>query len=258
MKKIFTGAFCVLAAVLCPAQEGNSGPIFAADFDSFSPRASFAAGDAAAGGLKTGLEERKFPGVAGKGNAVCLKAAERITWSAHKNFDPRHGTVSFWIAPQEWNYEKKGLTTFFETRFGEYYFAVYEENKYGTFSFVICTFKPKYREIGQVRFRMPAKEWKMGVWHKIDAVWDENMMALYFDGALAKTFSKNPCRFSAPVRFPGTAPGRWMQLGWGTRLAVQDTTAFDDLKIYDRVLSADEIKREYEKVFPAKTPADGK
>lgn len=246
MKKVFAGAVLCIAAALSGAAEKENGLIFSADFDKLSAQAGFAAGKSENGGIKSDLSARKFSGVAGKGNAVCLKATERISWSAYKNFDPQQGTISFWIAPQKWEYTKKGLTTFFETRFGKYYFGIYEENRYGTFSFVICTYQPKYVEIGQVRFRMPAKDWQMGKWHKINAVWNDKMMALYLDGVPAKTYSKNPCTFSKPVQFPATAPGRWMQLGWGHK-TLQDSTAFDDFKIYNRVLSVAEIKEAYEK-----------
>ena len=258
MKKLLSGVFCAFLTALCTAQDKDPALIFSADFDNYSAKASFASGKAENGGISQDLSLRMFPGVAGKGNAVNLKATERISYSAYKNFDPRQGTVSFWMAPQAWNYSKKGLTTFFETRFGEYYFGIYEEHQYNTFSFVICTFKPKYREIGHVRFTMSKKDWAMKRWHKIDAVWNDKMMALYLDGGLVKPlpYTKNPYLFSHQVKFPATAPNRAMQIGWGTRLKVQDTTAFDDFKIYDRVLSASEIKLEYEKKFPRK--ADGK
>jgi len=254
MKKSFAGVFCALFSVLCLAQERDPALIFSADFDDYTTKASYAAGAPGGAGISADLSLRMYPGVAGKGNAVSLKAGECITWSAYKNFDPRQGTVSFWLAPRSWNREKKGLHTFFETRFGEYYFAVYEENKYGTFSFVICTFKPKYREIGQVRFAMSKKDWTMKRWHKIDAVWNEKTMALYLDGALVKPlpYTKNPHLIARPVKFPETAPGRRMQLGWGRPVA-EDTTAFDDLMIYDRMLTAAEIKLEYEKKIPRKT-----
>ncbi|MBR2911655.1 MAG: hypothetical protein IKC05_08585 [Lentisphaeria bacterium] len=258
MKKFYAAAFCAALTILCAAQERDPALIFAADFDNYSAKADFAAGKPENGGISQDLSLRMFPGVAGKGNSVNLKATERISYSAYKNFDPRQGTVSFWMAPQAWNYSKKGLTTFFETRFGEYYFGIYEEHQYNTFSFVICTFKPKYREIGHVRFTMPKKDWAMKRWHKIDAVWNDKMMALYLDGGLVKPlhYTKNPYLFTHPVKFPATAPNRAMQIGWGTRLKVQDTTAFDDLKIYDRVLSASEIKLDYEKKIPRKN--DGK
>ena len=248
MKKLLSGVFCAFLTVLCTAQEKDPALIFSADFDNYSAKASHAAGKFENSGIKQDLSLRMFPGVAGKGNAVNLKANERITYSAYKNFDPRQGTVSFWLSPQAWNYDKKGLASFFETRFGEYYFGIYEENKYGTFSFVICTFKPKYREIGQVRFTMSKKAWAMKRWHKIDAVWNNKMMALYLDGGLVKPlpYTKNPCLFSRQVEFPETAPGRWMQLGWGHK-TLQDSTAFDDFKIYNRVLSVAEIKEAYEK-----------
>ena len=249
MKKFYAAAFCAVLTILCAAQEkDNSGLIFSANFDNFSAEADFASGKAENGSLKSDLSARKFSGVAEKGNAVCLKGSERITWSANKNFNPQQGTVSFWISPRKWNYNKKGLASFFETRFGKYLFAIYEENNYGTFSFVICTYSPKYTEIGQVRFRMPAKNWQMGVWHKIDAVWNNKMMLIYLDGVPAV---KKPCNFSKAADFPATGPGRWMILGWGKK-GMEDETAFDDLKIYNRVLTAAEIKSEYEKVIPAK------
>ena len=225
--------------------------IFEADFDKYTASPGKAAGSTAVSGISPDLSLRMFPGAAGKGNAVKLKASERIIYKAHKNFNSRQGTVSFWLAPQEWNPAKKGLSVFFKTTLGKYTFVIYEERQYQVFSFVIVSYKPKYREIGKVRLDMSKGDWKPGVWRKIDAVWNERMMALYLDGSLAKPrrWNKNPCLFDKAMDFQQPGPATPMQLGWGNKNC-QDVTAFDDLKIYDRVLSADEIKFKYEERVP--------
>lgn len=249
---------CVLFLVIvvsCWAQKNDPSLLFKAEFDNYSVRADYAAGQPDSVDFKGDLSLRMFPGPAGKGNAVKLLSSEKISYMAAKNINPKQGTVSFWISPQKWDYNKKQMHTFFETYFGPYVVTIFETDNYKRMTFVFAQQSPKYFEAGQVILPLPQKEWGKGRWHKIDATWNDKTMALYVDGVLGKTeysYWRNPRNFDKPIDWPDLRLGQTMTLGWGTRHedCKFEETAFDDLMIYDRALSPAEIKLNYEKSVP--------
>ena len=74
-------------------------------------------------------------------------------------------------------------------------------------------------------------------------------MKLYVDGVLPKTVEwRNPeVKFDAPMEFPAPAWG-WISIAKQSGDANKiSRTAFDNVRIYNRPLSADEIKANYQK-----------
>lgn len=228
--------------------------LFKAGFDNISVRAEKAAGwDGSRNFVPDTLQLRMHDGVAGKGNALTLSNRESVIYSNYKNHNPKQGTISLWIAPKNWSPDKKKFQIFFDSVFpGGCRFLVYKFIQDSLLRFIIIL---NNQEIGYINVPLKNADWTPGRWHKIDAVWDSTMMALYLDGALAKQmpYTRNPLKFKNPAVFPETQDHGSMRLGMGDKGFAHDpddVTAFDELEIYDRVLSPAEIRLNYEKFIP--------
>lgn len=119
-------------------------------------------------------------GVAGKGNALTLNNRESVVYSNYKNHNPKQGTISLWIAPKNWSPDKKKFQVFFDSAFpGGCRFLIYKfiQNSLLRFAIILDN-----KEIGYINVPLKNADWTPGRWHKIDAVWDNTMMALYLDG----------------------------------------------------------------------------
>lgn len=244
--------FCLIAGIpVCAAEDASL--LFKAGFDNISVRAEKAAGwDGSRNFVPDTLQLRMHEGVAGKGNALTLSNRESVVYSNYKNHNPKQGTISLWVAPKNWSPDKKKFQIFFESAFpGGCRFLIYKFIHDSLLRFIIFL---DNREIGYINVPLKNADWTPGRWHKIDAVWDNTMMALYLDGAPAKQmpYTRNPLKFKNPVSFPETLEHGFMRLGMDKGFAhdPDDVTAFDELEIYDRVLSPAEIRLNYEKFIP--------
>ena len=245
---------------LCPGAENaeDASLLFRADFDNISVTAGRAAGSKRSGNfVPDTLQLRMHEGVAGKGNALTLNNRESVVYSNYRNHDPRQGTISLWVASENWAPDKKKFQVFFLSSFpGGCRFLIYKFIQNSLLRFAIIL---NNKEVGYINVPLKNADWTPGRWHRIDAVWDSTMMALYLDGTLAKqmAYTKNPLQFRNALSFPEPRANGSMQLGMSRNFShdPDDVTAFDELEIRDRVLSPAEIRREYEKKFPPKKSA---
>ncbi len=260
-KKTFFALSCLIAGLSLTAEEADSSLLFKAGFDSIAVTADHAAGSKDSSNFKPpSLQLRMHEGVAGKGNALTLNNRERVAYKNYLNHDPKQGTVSLWIAPKNWAPDKKKFQIFFDSVFpGGTRFMVYKIGNDAMLRFLIFL---KNKEVGNVYVPMKNVDWTPGRWHKIDAVWDANMMAVYVDGALAKPmiYTKNPVKFKTPLVLPDGRDGGAMRLGASPGFAYDkdDVTAFDELEIYNRVLTPAEIQQNYEKFMPQDKKKSGR
>ena len=233
--------FC-LAGLGCPG--GEEGLLFHADFDSYLTHAAYARGSKKVGGIAPDLQLRMSNG-AGSRNAVILdNRTERIVYSLKDNFNPACGTVSLWVKPENWQPDSKSYKVFFQIREPGFTFLIYKLRDNRQVCFYIQTGKKTYM------VSKPIADWKPGVWHKLDAVWDQSHMKLYVDGRSAeKRMSR---KLGADFKMPGPFAKGSITLDefsyW--RTIPNERTAYDEVKIYDRVLSGTEILAAYEKVIP--------
>jgi len=246
--------FAILAATtLYASAQDDPSLIFRASFDKMTVIADKAAGWNGTRNFKPEtLHLRMHEGPAGKGNALCLGNHENVVYSNYKNHNPRQGTVSLWVNPKNWTPDKKKYQIFFESVFpGDYRFLLYKFADPASLRFLILNHG---KEAGHINVPLSATDWPAGRWHKIDAVWDGAMMALYLDGALAKQqpYTPNPLKFSLKPDFPESTEKGWMQLGIDKAFGhdQNDATALDELEIYDRVLAPTEIKAGFDKFYP--------
>lgn len=246
------------AAVLClglSAAEAAKDPslLFEATFENNTLTADYAKGDPkcftiADADLKaTG---RAMEGVGKKGTALAIDRSVDCLYNMKDNFDMKQGTVSMWVAPLNWKTSSKHIEVFFGA--GQKGFTMYVE-KYLWSNHLLFYYQndsaPGTKKNYSAAVLIDEKDWAEGKWHKLDATWDVNGMKLYVDGVLPKTVEwRNPeVKFDAPMEFPAPAWG-WISIAKQSGDANKiSRTAFDNVRIYNRPLSADEIKANYQK-----------
>jgi len=240
-----------LSAGACfAAEESEKDLLFAMDYDNFEAAANVSKGLGTPLNFKGNLMLRMHPGPGQKGNALCYNNGENFLYNAMDNFVPARGTVSFWVMPKNWDFSSKNFQMFFRAKTpGKFNFYIYKMHGKQALTFGIFFAGGKYI----LDSGMQPGQWIAEKWHKIDAVWDESSMALYVDGELASCSGRNPYEFRQKMQFPATGRTGWMQIGMSKGwkpVRENDLTAMDDVKIYSRKLSAEEIRTAYEKIFP--------
>lgn len=256
MKKLLLLFFTVVAVGLFAAQESDPSLLFYASFDSYSTDPDYAKGfkKTTTAALRD-LQLRMFNGVADQKNALELSNRESVWYDAPKNIDPRKGTVMLWVAAQNWVPSDKSFQIFFNARLnGDWHLVVYKFANPGYIRTALI-FKGK-----EYAINIPVKDidWEKGKWHQLAVTWDSTRIAFYMDGKLAKPlkYTKNPVIFTSQQTFPGKVSQCSFSLGTAGsyfRATPDHRTAIDEVKIYNRMISADEIRREYEKFYSPQT-----
>ena len=237
------------------SEQSDKDLLFAMNYDNFEAAANYSGGYGKPVNFKGNLMLRMHPGPGQKGNALCYNNGENFRYNTIGNFNPGRGTVSFWIMPKNWDSSSKKFQMFFRVRLpGSFNFYIYKIHDRKALTFAIHSSSGKYI----LNAPMSAGQWISGKWHKIDAVWDPESIALYIDGELAVCDGKNPYAFRQKAKFPADGKGGWMQIGmskgWNP-VDENDLTVIDDVRIYSRKLAADEIRAAYEKIYPKRKTA---
>jgi len=269
LKRKFFACLAAAGTLLGAAEQGL---LFHVGFDSYSVDANHSCGSGKGSGLPDkDLQLRMFPGAGNKANALVLNLRERVQYRADGNIDPRQGTVSMWIAPVNWDFNGLESLTFFN--FGEKGRTI-RIFKHSWGPYVIGQYQwhaPGSEKVSsrQVQMQIKPAEWSAGKWHHVAVSWDQDMMQLFIDGVMIpeparagrpRFWNNKPAPPDYPVSrkpFPAPLPalgkGAWITLGNVFRSqGVPETlrTAVDEIKIYDRPLSANEMRKEYERVMP--------
>ena len=200
------------------------------------------------GGIAKDLQLRMFPSMKDNGNSVCMNNKERITYTLGKNFRPDNGTVSLWINLQNWELSNTShYHSFFEisSAVSQYRFILY---KYRDHKNQITFFLQSGKKSCAVTVKTDG--WKKDTWHKLDAVWNKDGIKLYADAKLLSAYQskKLPTGITLPQTIKGAVITLNSQVGW--RHDPSWITAYDELKIYDRCLTGEEIGKEYDKFYP--------
>ena len=238
-------AFSVLAA-----ENDDKDLLFSMNYDNYEAAANHSKGYGKPVNFKGNLMLRMHPGAGQKGNALCYNNGENFLYNTVGNFSPERGTVSFWVMPKNWDFSSRNFQMFFRVKTpGNFNFFIYKMHDRQALTFAIFYAGGKY----VLDSAMAPSQWITGKWHRIDAVWNCETMALYIDGELAVCDRKNPYVFRQKAKFPADGKGGWMQLGMSKDwkpVDENDLTVIDEVKIYSRMLSADEIRAGYEKIYP--------
>ena len=237
--------------------------LFVSDFDAYSVNAALAKGGGEARRFgEDSLQLRMWPGPYGNVNALVYSKGETCAYPLKGNFDPRQGTVSFWVASLGWKPSGKSHQWFVTARQPGFTLHVYKYVWPGYLFFYIETPGPDGKPRRFVAStHVDDQDWSPGRWHKIDATWDSVGMKLYVDGVMPKDYRPAKSAPACPLlKFPGrvdfpeaSGKGEIVINSLPTKSGAEkdERTAIDDLRVYARPLSAKEIGDAYAAVAPS-------
>ena len=262
MKRSLTWLCLVLGLVL-PLCGAEPGVLFEANFDQYSANAVFGRGGTKCRSFANpDLQLRMFPGVGGKGNAINLDNSECCEYPAVGNFNSKQGTVTVWVAPQNWKPSEKKVQVFFEAMLTNGFRLLLYKNEYVNcfYALIIYPGAPGSEKYFQATSTLPDADWPAGKWHRLDLTWDSEYLKLYVDGLQTPRVRWHISTKKFPTRmdFPMPKDKRdYIAIGisksWKGSSVVdrRHRTAFDLVRVWDRPLSAAEIKADYEKTVPS-------
>ena len=242
-----------LAIVLtCPAVGGEPpGLLFHLSFDRQTVTADFAVGEGRASSIANPPGWKFVPGV--KGLGVVIQPDQRCTFPLAKNFDSRQGTFSCWVKPLNWDGHSKKFRHLLVASAGPQYTLLvylYPIGDEAVFNYI------------HIDAGTPAEAtWRAGGpvdilrrerWTHVATTWDSKTVRLYADGRRV-----GEGRVAAPL--PHLESGNfticpidyWRNKEWGDP---QEQTVCDEVRIFDRVLTDDEILDLYAADSPDSVP----
>ena len=254
-----------------------AGKLFEANFDEYSQNASFGSGDLKAYGFpETDLQLRMYFGVTGKGNSLPLGNSERCWYKTPGHFNGKQGSIALWMQMIDYDLGDAALQSFYAIQGsfgkGSYYYFRLLRNKNEWKNFIIgqiCLKLPEMEKpwTRQLQYYLGPGAWKAKTWHHVVLTWDKEHFRMYLDGVCPKPVTyAGKSRYdneSKGIPFDATdvsmqgrelpdmpANGRIWLGNTFTQAPAEAKTAFDSIQIYDRPLTAEEVKGLYEALVP--------
>jgi hypothetical protein len=219
----------------------EAGLLFHAAFDG-SAVATYASG---AAGPLTATQVQFVPGLAGQ--AVKVPRGGVLTYATQANLNRDRGTVMFWL--QRPVLSASALAELRATWRAQYLFGGKTKNggmanlRLGFADFLVAELAG--RKLSSSLYG----SWPAGTWHQVAVTWDKDSEAcLYLDGQYLPSGNETlgglryPCPFE-PEKVEEMSVGCLGDSG-------QSEVPIDELKIYDRVLPGDEIRRQLRELAP--------
>ena len=175
-----------------------------------------------------GADTARF--VPGKfGQAVDADAALQLSYAAAGNLDKHRGTVCMWVRPTwDGNDGKNHGFIADDINFGEI-----EENNILFWKWSVGTLRFDQRRDARSYLNVAVETWRAGEWRHLGAAWDVERGAwLFIDGEQVARRE-----FSWQVK-----PGRRLLIGTNWCRSMPADCAIDDLRVYDRPLSAAQMR----------------
>lgn len=237
--------------------------LFSSSFDNFDFTAEKGVNPVSINQKKPFIPAQKCAGVNGK-NAVLLQPRDAVIYNAKGNLPERNGSVAFWFAPQ-FDVPYSCAQDYLTISFSDLAVNIHQaKGKYhdGKLLLSVTTFGKNRKVVKSLQGRhdLPEGTLKKGIWHSIVVTWSPEEIVLYLDGKIMplKANEKWLKQSRSIVKLP---PGlslqvtekNWFSLNHQSRSAdrIKEGVVYDELKVYSRTLSAEEIGKLY-------TPAAGK
>lgn len=227
----------VTAAV--PVGVPTEGLLFYSSFNSQSAKADVAGGKPDSLSFTRTLQYFQAPGVVQAGFQT--QANETCKYAMEGNFDPRQGTVGFWVRTENWTPADRRAYVFFAAEIPGVYRMLVQKPASDTgivFSVELL------RDGKRVLVSSPVT-WSVRSWHKVDAAWDGQGISLFLDGVAAGRAAV-PQGTSLPTAtsdgFINVNPNNYFA---GKDSRPEDITTVDEITVHGRPLSVSEIAAEY-------------
>ena len=181
--------------------------------------------------LREGLVGKAVLVGTGDGSEAC-----HLTFPNRDYIRPDRGTVSFWVSPMDWDGKDAGrFHVFFRAAGANANLMVYRYFQGSDLLFLMGLPNGPTGKEANTCARCDVRHWRRGEWHHVAATWGGGSMRLYADGALAHQIEPKP---DARVKNPFDRLGVGGLGDWKTP---QDHSLVDELRLYDRMLSGDEV-----------------
>lgn len=231
--------------------------LFSSSFDDFDFTAEKGVNPVSINQKKPFIPAQKCAGVNGK-NAVLLQPRDAVIYNAKGNLPERNGSVAFWFAPQ-FDVPYSCAQDYLTISFSDLAVNIHQaKGKYhdGKLLLSVTVFDKNRKVVKSLQGRhdLPEGTLKKGVWHSIVVTWSPEEIVLYLDGKIMplKANEKWLKQSRSIVKLP---PGLSLQVTEKCRIALNhqssptgragEGVAYDELKVYCRTLSADEIGKIY-------------
>ena len=210
------------------SDKANEGLLYHATFDNtLKPARSAGSGELSAFGPAA---KRFGTGVMNQGLRIGVNGSDKFyaVLPPAGIIDHKQGSISFWFKPENWAGSCKDFNIFVSGSQKNNHFYIY---KYGAPTFGFCTIAA-----GKATFRpVTSASWKTGEWHHITVVWNKDYQRLYLDSKPVMT----------AARSLAAEPFTVLYLGSRLWAVEKGTSILDELKIFNRPLSDDEVSAEY-------------
>lgn len=225
------GCFLLASTVpLAAAESPQDGLLFHASFDQ-GVKADFAKGNPEPVVKGNVVQDT---GIKGKSLLTGKNFVTELGYENEGNFSAPQGTVSFWIKPVDWLGDQgtaKIFNLFMQGIPGKGYFGL-EMLRGENNQLMLIIFSVQFPDRDNIYFGHEASvAWQNGQLHHLLFAWDRKEMRLYVDGVAGRT-GKITQPFEAE-----DLKARHFLLG----CSGDEHTAIDEVRIWDRPLSAEEI-----------------
>lgn len=193
-------------------------------------------------GNKTALTSGEITYEKGKvGVGILIDKDDTCTFETDGNFNKNEGTVMFWIKPRFSS--EKGVYSFFFMVQGHAYNRNRLSIKFAPASGKILAAEVYGGDMVSRLVKYPVK-FEADEWHHLALVWkgSEGMVKLYWDGAVLDAVPANPGPYEI------TFLSGKMKIGTDFQNGCPAHAVIDELYIYDKALTGDQIKKNLEAV----------
>jgi hypothetical protein len=228
-------AACFIGAASAARAAPTNGLLFHAAFD-LGLRADQAAGSPEPQGMTGFL--RFTPGVRGKALLSGDLCVTRLAYTNAGNFSISQGTVALWVKPIDWLGDRGKAVCFnlFVQGDGSGVSFGVEMERFNQRAPGLLCYALGFKNRDNILIAGPeSARWPNGMWHHVAYTWDAQTMKLYVDGAFAG---------SGQITAPFTAAD-YRSSVFVLGHAGEEHTALDELRIWNRPLSATEITELY-------------
>ena len=238
----------------------DSSILFRAGYDTYSVVAETACGSKTSPDMSEGLMMRMYDGPGGKGNALMLTNGEKVHYQAAGNFNPKEGSISFWVCSDGWRASTKGERWFIDIEGTGISLKIGKgecPNLFG--AWYRWDNAPSRDKTDVVCAVIKDGEWGNCLWHRFDVSWSPRGMQLFIDGVSPPVRSV-PNRYTNPESVRGR---RWTalsdSLAEGSMImggANKGENVFlDDFTIRSRTYDLHEAQKDFTQFYPLRNGA---
>lgn len=181
-----------------------------------------------------------------KGKAVVVGGKGSIIFEGEKNFSVQSGTISFWFSPVDWDGSSQGTVILLRMTVKNdnvAWVSRYEDRKtwgnalsvnlYGVTDDGKMAWGGVYGRYGS------ASKIKKGQWYHFLVTWNDSLMYIYLNGEEQGHGSRKLLRQPDSI-----------SIGPGKVSDIQPQTAIDEVKIFNKFFSQEEIRKLFQEGLP--------